>query len=81
MYQVQALKDTIFFAIPFVSSLAISVLLGYQYYKDRNKRKLLIAIGIFLTGFGFYNFMNENFGFTSLFPVSVGSLCRWHWQF
>jgi MFS family permease len=66
----QVLKDGMFFAIPFVSTLILSVILGYQYYKDRNKRKLLFAIGIFLTAFGFYNSVITSIGWTPTFPIS-----------
>jgi signal transduction histidine kinase len=66
----QALKDGVFFAIPFISTLILSIILGYLYYQDRNKRKLLFALGIFLTSFGFYNSVITSFGWKPIFPLS-----------
>lgn len=51
----QELKDSIFLLVPIVTSIALSFILAYLYYKDRNKRKLIFTISIFLSAFGFYS--------------------------
>ncbi len=66
MYEV--LKRTIFLSIPFITSLCLSLIITYLYYKDGNKRKLLFAIGLFLSSFGFYNLMLESIGSTPRLP-------------
>ena len=39
------LWDVIFFSIPFQVSLSLAFVLSYWYYLDRNKRKLIFAVG------------------------------------
>ena len=63
----EGLKDVIFFSIPLVSSIGLSLLLTYWFYKDRNKRKLLFSIGIFVSAFGYYNALLKSLGGTPLF--------------
>jgi len=64
----QELNDSLFLFIPLVASLALSLILFYLYYKDRNPRKLVFAIGLFISAFGFYDPLIASMGFTPLFP-------------
>jgi signal transduction histidine kinase len=64
----QALKDSLFLFIPLAASLILSLILFYLYYKDRNQRKLVFAVGLFVSAFGFYNPLIESFGYTPIFP-------------
>jgi signal transduction histidine kinase len=66
----QALKDSIFFFIPLLTWLLLSFVLFYLYSKDRNKRKLFFAIGVFVSAFGFFNNFIESLGITPIFPFS-----------
>jgi signal transduction histidine kinase len=63
----ERLTDVIFFSIPLVSSIGLSLLLTYWFYKDRNKRKLLFSIGIFVSAFGYFNLLVKSLGVTPLF--------------
>ncbi len=65
-----ALKDIIFLLIPLVAWLTLSFILTYMYMKDRNNRKLVFAIGAFISAFGFYNPFVESFGYNPIFPAS-----------
>jgi signal transduction histidine kinase len=62
------LKDTIFYCVPFVACIVLSAILGYMYYQDKNKRKVVFAIGILLSAFAFYNPLLQSFGEAPLFP-------------
>lgn len=63
----QALKDSLFLFIPLVASLTLSGILTYLYFKDRNLRKLVFALGLFLSGFGFYAPLVQSLGGTAFF--------------
>ncbi len=62
------LKRTILLIVPFFASLILALILTYMYHKDRNKRKLVFAIGVFVSSFGFYNVLFESFGVKPIFP-------------
>jgi len=64
---VGSIVDTAFLNIPFLASLGLSTLLLYWFYKDRNKRKLMFAIGVFIGAFGYQRVMTQNMGETLLF--------------
>jgi signal transduction histidine kinase len=49
------LLEYAFWCIPFLASLILFLALTYLFYKDRNKRKLMFAIGALLAAFGYYN--------------------------
>jgi signal transduction histidine kinase len=66
----ETLKQTIFFITPFVASLILSSILTYMYYRDRNKRKLIFAVAVFVSAFGFYNSVLENLGGKPIFPLT-----------
>ncbi len=61
------LKRLLFLSVPFVASLGVALILAYLYYRDRNKRKLLFAVGLFLASFSFYTSMQETLGYAPLF--------------
>ncbi len=63
----EALKESIFFSIPLAASLVLSFILTYLFFKDRNKRKLVFAIAVFVSAFGFYNPVLETLGGTPIF--------------
>ncbi len=63
----ETLKETIFLTVPLVASLILSFILTYLYYKDRNKRKLVFAIAVLITAFGFYNRVLGLFDRTPIF--------------
>jgi len=65
----QALKDSIFLFVPIIASLILSFVLTHLYFKDKNKRKLVFAIGLFISAFGFYAPLIESIGETPLFPA------------
>ncbi|MCX8177262.1 MAG: ATP-binding protein [Candidatus Bathyarchaeota archaeon] len=65
MYEI--IKRVLFLSVPFVASLCVALILAYLYYRDRNKRKLLFALGLFLASFSFYNSMLEILGQAPLF--------------
>jgi signal transduction histidine kinase len=62
------LKEIIFCSIPFIACIALSATLSYLYYQDRNKRKLVFSIAIFLSAFGFCNQVMQSLGYTPLLP-------------
>ncbi len=62
-----ALKDTIFLTIPFVACLTLAALLTYMYWRERNPRKIVFAIAVFLSAFGFYNPLAESLGVAPIF--------------
>lgn len=64
----QELKDSLFLLVPIVTSLTLSFVLAYLYYKDRNKRKLIFAIGIFVSAFGFYAPFLDSINLAPIFP-------------
>ena len=64
----QALKDSLFLFIPLVASLTLSGILTFLYFKDKNLRKLVFAIGLFLSGLGFYAPLVESLGGAAFFP-------------
>jgi signal transduction histidine kinase len=64
----ETLKETIYFSLPIVASLILSSILAYMYFKDRNKRKLVFSIGIFVSSFGFYNSVLTTLGGKPIFP-------------
>ena len=64
----EGLKDTLFLLTPFVASLVLSLVLFYLYFKDRNQRKLVFAVGLFISAFGFYNPLIESVGLKTIFP-------------
>ncbi|MCW4001134.1 MAG: HAMP domain-containing histidine kinase [Candidatus Bathyarchaeota archaeon] len=70
MVMYEALKDSVFLLIPLVAWLLLSCILACQYFKDRNKRKLVFTIGIFVSAFSFYNPFIESIGATPFFPSS-----------
>jgi len=49
------LLEYAFWWVPFLASFALFVALTYWFYKDKNKRKLMFAIGALLAAFGYYN--------------------------
>jgi signal transduction histidine kinase len=63
----QSVKDSLFLLIPLIAWLALSGILTYLYFKDRNKRKLIFAIASFVSAFGFLKPFIESIGLTPLF--------------
>jgi uncharacterized RDD family membrane protein YckC len=59
---IEAIKDSVFLFIPLVAWLTLSCILTYLYFKDKNKRKLVFAIGTFVSAFAFYNPFVERLG-------------------
>jgi len=66
----EAFKDSFFLLIPLLAWLMLSCILTYLYFKDKNKRKLVFAIGMFVSAFAFYNPFIESLGATPIFPSS-----------
>lgn len=64
----QALKDSLFLLIPVLASLTLSIVLFYLYFKDKNERKLVFAISLFLSAFGFYAPFLDSIGGKLSFP-------------
>ncbi len=62
-----ALKDVIFFAIPYFAALGLSAMLFYGFFRERNRRKLVFAIGILCVAFGHAHVMMTYLGFTPIF--------------
>jgi len=67
---IEITKYSFFLLIPLVAWITLAGILVYLYFKDRNKRKLVFAIGAFVSAFSFYNPILESFGYTPLFPHS-----------
>lgn len=63
----EEIKRVIFLSIPFITSLCLSLIISYLYYRDRNKRKLLFAFGLFASSFGFYSVVLKALGGTPIF--------------
>ncbi|HSV48824.1 MAG TPA: histidine kinase dimerization/phospho-acceptor domain-containing protein, partial [Candidatus Acidoferrales bacterium] len=63
----EALKDSLFLFVPIVASLTLSMVLVYLYYKDRNTRKLVFSIGLFLAGLGFLAPFWQSIGIAPIF--------------
>ncbi|MGD6852383.1 MAG: ATP-binding protein [Candidatus Bathyarchaeia archaeon] len=63
----QTIKDSFFLLLPLIAWLALSCILTYLYLKDKNKRKLVFAIGAFVSAFGFLKPFVESLGLTPLF--------------
>lgn len=66
----ETVKDSVFLLIPIVAWLSLSCILVYLYSKDRNQRKLVFAIGAFVSAFGFNKAFIESLGMTPLFSQS-----------
>jgi len=60
------LLEYAFWWVPFLASLSLFLALTYLFYKDRNKRKLMFAIGALLAAFGYYNIAYRNIQLKSL---------------
>jgi signal transduction histidine kinase len=61
-------KHALFLFVPLAAWLLLSFILFYFYLQDKNKRKLVFAIGTFVSAFGFYNTFIESLGTAPLFP-------------
>ncbi|PVX27006.1 MAG: hypothetical protein CW716_04525 [Candidatus Bathyarchaeum sp.] len=61
------LLEVIFWGIPCVTAFMISLILGYGFYRERNRQKLIFSIGIALVGIAHINFMLENLEGVTLF--------------
>ena len=72
------LVTTLLWGVSVVSLICLSIVLGYLYFKDREKRKLMFAMALgvaclgylykMLQGFGGLNIMEYSFGWAS-FPL------------
>lgn len=63
-------KDSFFLLIPLIAWLTLSCILVYLYFKDRNQRKLVFAVGAFVSAFGFNKPFLESLDLTPMFPQS-----------
>lgn len=63
----EALKDSLFLFVPIVASIILSMVLVYLYFKDRNQRKLVFSISVFLVGTSFLAPFWRSIGVTPLF--------------
>jgi signal transduction histidine kinase len=55
----EALGELFLVSTPSLSALVLSLILIYEYYKDRDKRKLMFALGFALAGVGYYSWMTQ----------------------
>jgi signal transduction histidine kinase len=65
-----ALKDAIFFTIPYIAALSLSVMLFYGFFRERSRRKLMFAIGILCVAFGHAHAMMTSLGYTPIFATT-----------
>jgi hypothetical protein len=74
------LLEYAFWWVPFLASLSLFLALTYLFYKDRNKRKLMFAIGALLAAFGYYNIAYRNIQLKSLLLPKIQLLDVETWK-